>query len=89
MGEWNFTALSIRCAMHEKGSNTVCRHCRPRSAQANQGLHYPLRESVDTVVFVNKQKMSRLDCTDAHADLDLRCPHKGPFGKLSIMQEHY
>ena len=29
---------------------------------------------MDAVVYVNKQKMPRLDCTDAHADLDLCCP---------------
>ena len=33
------------------------------------GLRCPLSESVDTVVYVDEQKMPRLDCTDAHADL--------------------
>ena len=33
-----------------------------------------LTESVDTVVYVDGQKMPRLDSTDAHADLDLSCP---------------
>ena len=30
--------------------------------------------------------MSRLDCTDAHSVLDLRCGqmYKGPFGSLGI-----
>ena len=35
---------------------------------------FPLSESVDTVVYDYKQKIPRLDCTDVHADLDLRCP---------------
>ena len=33
-------------------------------------------QSVDTVVYVDEQKMPRLVCTDVHADLDLRCPQK-------------
>ena len=33
----------------------------------------PLTESADIVVYVDKQKMPRLDCKDAHADLDLHC----------------
>ena len=43
-------------------------------AQADLGLRCPLTESVDTVVYVDEQKMPRLDCKDAHADLDLHCP---------------
>ena len=39
--------------------------------QADLGLHCPLTKSVDTVVYVDKQKMPRLDCTDVQADLDL------------------
>ena len=35
--------------------------------------HCPRTESVDTVVYVDEQKMSRVDCTDGHADLDLCC----------------
>ena len=42
--------------------------------QADLDLCCALTESVDTVVYVDKQKMPSLDCTDAHADLDLRCP---------------
>ena len=40
--------------------------------QADLGVRCPLTESVDTVVYVNEQRISRSDCTDAHADLD-RC----------------
>ena len=42
--------------------------------QADLGLRCPLTESMDTVVYVDEQRMIRSDCTDAHADLDLRCP---------------
>ena len=45
-----------------------------RIAQADLGLRCPLIESVDIVVYVDEQKMPRLDCTDAHTDLDLCCP---------------
>ena len=40
-----------------------------------------LTESVITVVYVEEQIMPRLDCTDAHTDLDLRCLQiaQGPF----------
>ena len=31
------------------------------------GLHCPLTESVDTVVYVDKQRMSRSNCTDVYA----------------------
>ena len=34
--------------------------------QADQGLCCLLTELVDTVVYVNEQRMSRSDCTDAH-----------------------
>ena len=40
----------------------------------NMGLRCSLTESVDTLAYVDEQKMPKLDCTDAHADLDLRCP---------------
>ena len=36
--------------------------------QADLGLHCPLTESMDTVVYVDEQRMSRSDCTDeAHS----------------------
>ena len=40
----------------------------------NAGLLCPLTEPVDTVVYADKQKIPRLDCTDALADSDLPCP---------------
>ena len=40
---------------------------------SDQGLHCPLTESMDTVVYVNEQTMLRSDCMHAHADLDLHC----------------
>ena len=53
--------------------------------QAALGLCWPLTESVGTVDYVEEQKMPRLDCTDAHADLDLRCPQiaRKPFSCVS------
>ena len=59
------------------------------NAGPNQGLRCPLTESVDTVVYVDEQKMLRLDCIDAHADLDLLCPqiNKGPFRALRIIRD--
>ena len=38
------------------------------------GLLCPLTASAVTVVYVDEQKISRLDYTDAYTDLDLRCP---------------
>ena len=63
--------------MHEKGPYPICGQRRPWSAcafaQADLGLRCPLTESMDIVVYVDKQRMSRPDCTDTHANLDLRC----------------
>ena len=38
-----------------------------------------------TVVYVDEQKMPRLDCIGARADLDLRCPQNayGPFSRVA------
>ena len=48
--------------------------------QADLDLCCSLTESVDTVVYVDKQKTPSLGCTDAHVDLDLHCPQfaEGP-----------
>ena len=39
------------------------------------GLHCLLTDSMDTVVHVDEQRMSRSDCMNEHADLDLSCLH--------------
>ena len=39
------------------------------------GLCCPLTESMDTVIYVYEQRMSRSDCTDVHAHLDFHCSH--------------
>ena len=44
-----------------------------RSVQADQGLCYPLTESMGTVIYIHEQRMLRSDCMDVHADLDLHC----------------
>ena len=54
-------------------------------AQADPGLCCRLTESVHTVVYVDKQKVPRLDCTDAHADLDLHCYISALFCVLCII----
>ena len=41
--------------------------------QVDQGLHCPLTQSMDGVVYVNEQRMLRSDCMDAHVGLDLCC----------------
>ena len=41
--------------------------------QTDQGLYCPLTESLNIVVYVDEQRMSRSDCTGAHAHLDCRC----------------
>ena len=64
---------------------------RPRSAcayaQADRGLHCPLTELMDIVVYVDEERMSRPDCTDTHVHLGLCCLHMahGPFPKLHII----
>ena len=53
--------------------------------QADQGIHFPLTESMDTVEYVNEYRMPRSDCMDVHAQLDLRIWHKGPFPTLHVL----
>ena len=73
----------------QNGHDAICNQCRPRSAciyiQAGQGLHCPLTESMDTVVYVDEQRMLRSGCIDAHADLDCHCSqkHKGSFPHIA------
>ena len=47
---------------------------QPMHAQVALVLHCPLTESVDTIVYVDEQKMPRVVCTDVQADLQLCCP---------------
>ena len=54
------------------------------NAQADLSLRCPLTESMNAVVYVDEQRILRSDCTDAYADLDLCCLHKGPFRALCI-----
>ena len=44
--------------------------CSLPTMQAHQGLRCPLTESMGTIVYVDRQKMHRSECTHAHADLD-------------------
>ena len=78
VGFLTFPQTKTWCAMYEKSPYAICGQHRPRSAcayaQADQGLLCQLTEPVDTVVYADKQKIPRLDCTDTHADLDLWCP---------------
>ena len=75
----SWTLVYMWCATHEKGPYAVCGQSRPRSAcafaQAELGLRCPLIASMDTASYVDEQRMLRSDCTDVHADLDLRCSH--------------
>ena len=41
--------------------------------QAEQGHSCPLTELMNNVASVDEKRMSRSDCRDAHAHLDLRC----------------
>ena len=53
-----------------------------------QGLHCLLAESVDTVVYLNEQRMLRSNCKDLHADLDLHClqtVYKGLFSCVWLL----
>ena len=54
---------------------------------ADQGLRCLLTESMAIIVYIDEQRMSRLDCSDAHIHLDHRCSHwhKGLFHMLRIM----
>ena len=62
-------------------------------AQADVDLRCPLTESADTVVYIEEQRMSGSDCTDAHARLDLCCSHMAqePFSydKLASFEKKY
>ena len=54
--------MSIHNTTHENGTYTICGQCRPRSAcaiaQADLGLRCPLTESMDTIVYVDEQRVS-------------------------------
>ena len=60
-----------------KGPLALCEQRRLRSAcvfaQADLSLRCPLRESFDTVVYVDERRMLKSDCTDEHVDQDLYC----------------
>ena len=64
------TLLHMEFAVSNKTvSSGICGQRRPRSvcvsAQSNQGLHYPLTESLDTIKCINLEKMSGYE--SAHA----------------------
>ena len=58
-------------------------------AQADLDLYCLLTESAAIVEYVNRQIMPRLDCTDAHGDLDHSVVRirKGPFSALRSICE--
>ena len=62
-----------------KDPYAVCGQCRTKSActftQADMGFRCPLTESMDTVIYIDEQRMPTSDCTYSHADLDLRYLH--------------
>ena len=64
--------ITIWCATHEKGPYVMCGQRRPCAESGH--FFVRLKESVDMVVYVDEKKMPGLDCTDAHADLDLHYP---------------
>ena len=49
-------------------------HDKCAFAQAYLSLQRPLTDSMDTVEYVDQQRMFRTDYTDAHAEMDLHCP---------------
>ena len=61
---------------HDKDPFASCGQHRPKSActnvQADLGFCCPFTDIMDTVVYVDKQRMSR---SDADPHLDLRCSH--------------
>ena len=44
------------------------------NAGPDQPVH-PLTESMDTIVYVNEQRILRSDCMDVYTDLNLQCSH--------------
>ena len=72
--------MSYNAQRRKRALIQICGQRRPWSAcafaQAYQRLRYhgPFTESMDTVLYVDEQRILRSDCTDAHADLDLSCP---------------
>ena len=60
---------------HYAWKGPLCNWGECRFTQADQGLRYPLAESMNTVVHVcvDGQRMSSSDCTGEHAHLDLGC----------------
>ena len=71
--------ISIWCATQEKGPYAICGQRRPWSAcafaQADQGLRCPLKESMDTVVYVDEYRKSKSDYMEAHSRPDRPCSH--------------
>ena len=68
-------------ANHEKGPYAI--YGQPFS-QGGEGIRCQPRGSMDTVIYVDKQRMFRSDYTDGKADLGLRCLHmtKEPFSHV-------
>ena len=62
---------------HEKGLYAICSQQRLWSAcaQVDQGLCCPLTESMAILVYIDEQRVSRLDCTYVHLRLYLQCSH--------------
>ena len=62
----------MRNARHGPLCNLLTTQTQSSLRITDQYLHCSLTESVDTVVVVDKHRMLRLNCIDAHSDLDLR-----------------
>ena len=73
--------------MHNAQNGPLCDF---GTTQADQGLRCPLTESMATqiyVVYVDEQKIARLDCIDTHNDLDLHCPQNA-YVSFSCLEHH-
>ena len=78
MNSWFVNASNAKCVLHEKmclliwcvmHQNGLYVNCR--KMHTNLCLHYLLTELMDTVVYIDKQRMPGSDSMDGHADLSV------------------
>ena len=60
------TDIRYNCAQRMKRALMQFADSAGQDQQADLGLHCPLRESMDTVIYLYEQRLSRSDCIESH-----------------------
>ena len=58
--------IRYNCAQRMKRALMQFADSAGQDQQADLGLHCPLRESMDTVIYLYEQRLSRSDCIESH-----------------------